>query len=373
VSWKQHLRAAGRQTAEAARDLAGKAKDRADELAADNERAQASRRIAETAAARTTAAIGRARNTLDDGLGRAGRTQAGRRVGQTTRSTARTIRELPGLSAVVDTIMEKNGVDELRERVANDPADPMACIHLAAALQRAERDLRTYATARVLVNPGSLVLRQTFRAAAGLDARSDEPAQTRLLRRAFGLTKQRLAADQADAGALHALARIFLMQRQPHHAVKFAKKAAACDPEQAALPLVTLARAYLDLGQTRPARRAAEMATRQGMTLGYQILAATTGTPRPQGAASSVRAEAQLLARITSEDQRRYDGVAYTTSEISRAVVSRQREKTRTLSTTVAGGARQFQQTVADRFRAAPSQVTEPDRTTSERGESDGT
>jgi hypothetical protein len=72
------------------------------------------------------------------------------------------------------------------------------------------------------------------------------------------------------------------MQRQPHHAVKFAKKAAACDPEQAGLPLVTLAQAYLDLGQTRPARRAAEMATRQGMTLGYQVLAATTGTPRPK-------------------------------------------------------------------------------------------
>jgi hypothetical protein len=48
----------------------------------------------------------------------------------------------------------------------------MACIHLAAALQRAERDLRTYAAARVLVNPGSLVLRQTFRAAAGLDAQA---------------------------------------------------------------------------------------------------------------------------------------------------------------------------------------------------------
>jgi hypothetical protein len=370
VSWKQHLRAAGRQGAEAARDLAEKAKDRAEELAADNERAQASRRVAENAAARTTAAMGRVRSTLDESLGRAGRTQAGRRVGETTRTTARTIRELPGLSAVVDTIMEKNGVDELRERVANDPVDPMACIHLAAALQRAERDLRSYAAARVLVNPGSLVLRQTFRAAAGLDAQSDEPAQTRLLRRAFGLAKQRLAADQADAGAFHALARIYLMQRQPHHAVKFAKKAAACDPEQAGLPL---ARAYLELGQTRPARRAAEMATRQGMTLGYQILAATTGTPRPQGPASSVRAEAQLLTRITSEDQRRYDGVAYTTSEISRAVVSRQREKTRTLSTTVADGARQFQQTVADRLRAAPTQTNEPDLTTSERGESDRT
>lgn len=356
MSWAQHLRAAGHQAADAARELKEQTKQRADDLSAEHQQAQAARRALESATTHTRTAVERTREAAGASLARTGRTPVGRRIGSATRRTARSMRDLPGLSAVVDTILEKNGVNELRERLAADPADPMACIHLAAALRRVERDVRTYAAARVFVSPGSLVLRQTFRAAAGLDADSDEPAPIRLLRRSFELAKRRLAADPTDAHALHSLARIYLMQDQPHHAVRFAKMAASADPEHAGLPLITLALAYLELGQVRPARRAAEMAIRADMTLGYEIIAATDRTARNRWEASTIRAEAELLSRVTSEDRRLYDGVAYRPGELGRTVLNLQRDKSRALGTSMSDGARQFQEAATTRVQRAARQ-----------------
>lgn len=350
VSWKHHLRAARRQAAEAARELADNAQERANHLADDSEQLQAARRVAETAAGRATEAAGAARSALTSGLDRTGSTAAGSRVGLATRQAAKMMQGLPGLSAAVDAVMEKNGVGELRDQLEADPSDPMRCIQLAVALRRAERDLRAYAAARTLVNPGSLVLRESFRAAAGLGAQTQEPAQLRLLRRAFDLATRRLAADPADGHALHSLARIYLIQGQPRHAAKLAKKAARVDPEHAGLPLITLARAYLEVGQMGPARRAAEMATRQGMTLGYEILATTEAAFCQGRGASTVRAEAELLGRISDEDRRRYDGVSVSGGEVGRGVLASQLDKSRAVGAIVSVRARDLRDGVVARL-----------------------
>ena len=282
----------------------------------------------------------RGRTRRDQLLERFGDTAAGQRLGRGTRRIGSRIQDLPVLSAIMDTVVHKNGVLELRERLAADPTDPMTHIHLAEALRRCERDLRAYFIGRAAVNPSSVVVRHALRTAAGLDAEETEPAPRQLLRRAFALARHRLAVDPRDAEALHAAARVYLIEGQPRLAVRFARRAVLTEPDSSGPALITLARGYLELGHETAARSAAMMAIERGMTIGHQVLASIAQPEAANSWRDHLQIDGEASARVRPEDRHAYNGVAYSPSEVLKAVTQVQRERTRAAATELAAAAR---------------------------------
>lgn len=284
--------------------------------------------------------IAQGRTRRDQVSERAGETVVGQRLGRGTRRMGARIQDLPVLSAIMDTVVHKNGVVELRERLAADPTDPMTHIHLAEALRRCERDLRVYFIGRAAVNPSSLVLRHALRTAAGLDAEETEPAPRQLLRRAFALASQRLAVDQHDAEALHAVARIYLIEGQPKLAVRLARRAVLAEPDSSGPALITLARSYLELGHETAARNAAAMAIERGMTIGHQVLASMSHPDASTGWRDQLQIDGEDSNRVRPEDRRAYNGVAYSPSAVLKAVTQTQSDKTRAVTAELGAAAR---------------------------------
>lgn len=284
--------------------------------------------------------VERARTRRDQLVERLGDTEVGRRLGHGTRRLGSRIQDLPVLSAIMDTVVHKNGVVELRERLASDPTDPMTHIHLAEALHRCERDLRLYFIGRAAVNPSSVVVRYALRTAAGLDQDETEPAPRQLRRRAFALARQRLAVDPQDAEALHAAARVYLLEEQPRLAVRLARRAVLAEPDSSGPALITLARSYLELGHEVAARNAATMAIERDMTIGHQVLASMEQLDAPRGWRPQLLIDGEDSTRVHPEDRRAYNGVAYSPSEVMTAVTQVQREKSRTAATELTAAAR---------------------------------
>ena len=280
------------------------------------------------------------RTRRDQLLERAGDTAIGQRLGRGTRRAGSRIQDLPILSAIMDTVVHKNGVVELRERLAADPTNPMTHIHLAEALRRCERDLRVYFIGRAAVNPSSVVVRHALRTAAGMDQEQTEPATRQLLRRAFALARERLAVDAQNPEALHAAARVYLIEEQPKLAVRFARRAVLAAPDSSGPALITLARGYVELGHESAARNAATMAIERGMTIGHQVLASLSQPDTSNGWRDHLQIDGEDSARVCPEDRRAYNGVAYSPSEVLRTVTQIQREKTQSAATDLGAAAR---------------------------------
>lgn len=87
------------------------------------------------------------------------------------------------------------------------------------------------------------------------------------------------------------------------------------------------------------------------MTLGYEIITAIDRRSQARNA-SAVRAEAELLVRVTSEDRRGYDGVSYSAGDVGRNVLTIQRDKSRAVGDTVSSGARQLRDRVEFRLQS---------------------
>lgn len=327
---RQQAKAAGTDAARRVRRAANQSKQRATE-------ALQSSRVAPQLDATTQAVeagLGRVGRLSSSWLTRVGGTRPGEALARGTRATGTQVRKLPIVSAAFDVAAQRNGVVELRERLNDDPADAMAHVHLAEALRRTERDLYVLLAGRAIINPGSLVVRQALRAAAGLDQAATEPPARQLLRRAFTLAKHRLRADPDDAEALHVAARVYLAEGHARHAVRFSRRAAIAAPPAAGPALITLGRAYLEVGDKDAASRAATMAIQRGMTVGHEILIAADDTAT--GWRERAVIDAERSACVEAEDRRLYNGVAYTPSDVTRAVVATQGEKTREAATALA-------------------------------------
>jgi len=116
---------------------------------------------------------------------------------------------LPLLSGVADVIAIRNGLDLLAPMVKEAPRNPQRNLWLGEALQRAERDMRAVAAARMMVNPYSLatrlpsssrriwdMTRLTRPPLCGVTLARDEPGQRRHAR------QQHLALTQPADGAV---------------------------------------------------------------------------------------------------------------------------------------------------------------------------
>lgn len=248
------------------------------------------------------------RTAASDKLVAAGQTETGAAVGKRVRKVAVKLGELPILSAPLDAAKARHGVDELAATFRSHPGDPMVAVHLAEALDAVQHDLKAYRVVRSAVDHAYLLHRQLVVAAAGLGDEGNDPTRIALLRRAYAQARVAVAANPEDARALHALARVYLSQGDPHHGAL--ASAMSCRLSGDALPILTLARCQMALGAEDTARHLALSAAEQGATYGYELLAQLSLSSPGRGVTAAAKRFEEFRSLVTPEGRRDYKGTA---------------------------------------------------------------
>lgn len=273
------------------------------------------------------------------GLRGIGGTRAGQKMGQGARTVATEVAGLPVLGLGSEILAARNGVPELIARVQRDPRDPEACLWLAEALRRTERDSRVALAVRTLTSPAAPLVRAASTIATKCGSEPVDPMPRRLLRRAFALASARIAADPADAPALHVAARVYLAQGMDSDAARLAALAAAADP-QSGTALVTAARARLRQGRTDEARALAEQALAKRCTVAHEITAELLRRDLRAAGEATVGQRGAAYAReldlVNRQDRRDYYGAAPGVPKAGWAVAVTEAKKTATLARRVA-------------------------------------
>lgn len=234
--------------------------------------------------------------------------EIGKQVGKSTRNFASIVSQLPVLSLTSDVIKSKNGINELYQLIKNDTHNPEKYIWLAEAMKRVERDRKIYSDFRTVLHPTSIILRETIKTAAYMGMDKNDRFESRILKNAFYLSINKFKTTK-EAKYLHILARVYLLMGDTPECIKFCKMAIMKDSRNK-LPFITLARAYLEIGQYQDSKKAAEIAISNNLLYGYDILSQLVMLEKSEDIANKVERYSSFRDKIQKKDRQIYLGCA---------------------------------------------------------------
>jgi tetratricopeptide (TPR) repeat protein len=266
------------------------------------------------------------------------------KIGDATRSFIRAYQKVPLISAPGDLIRAKNGLAALTAQIQAEPGNPATYLWLADAVDRAQKDGLALAAIRSLVDPTAIAEFLAIRTAGRLGI--DETPQTILRKSAFGLANRRLRSNPDHSPSLYFLSRVYLAQKQPQQALRFAWRAMARDPAEA-LPTVVAGLALLQLGRVQQASTLGWHVVDRGSTLGLIPLARMTRDGHPDHRVLAVAAQhgmhvppsgpttrlrmievAQFVRRhVATHEAARYHGPSPDASQVIGEAVQSQKKK----------------------------------------------
>jgi len=236
-----------------------------------------------------------------------GETKVGSNIGKKARTIAGVISSLPVFSITSDVMKVRHGVIELHEKFTQYPNDPTKAVWLAEALGRVQKDMAVYSRIRSVTDPSYAVIRQSVITTTKLGQELTDPTYIRLLKHAFSISIKRTRHNPRDDEALHVLSRIYLAQNELGEATRFAKLAIMAKPDNG-LPWVTLSRAYVAIGQTENARRAALKAIDDGIGYGNEILAEALLLSSISANLTDIESYHEMRSSVSKKDRSRYLG-----------------------------------------------------------------
>lgn len=234
--------------------------------------------------------------------------EIGKQVGKSTRDFATIVSQLPVLSLTSDIIKSKNGINEIYPMIKNDSYNPEKYIWLAEAMRRVERDRKIYSGFRTVVHPSSIIFRETIKTAASMGIDNNDKFENRILRNAYYMSIKKFKTTK-EAKYLHILARVYLLTGDIPESIKFCKMAIMKDSSNK-LPFITLARAYLEIGQYQNSKKAAEIAISNNLLYAYDILSQLVILEESDDVAYKVERYSSLRDKIQKKDRQVYLGCA---------------------------------------------------------------
>ncbi len=328
-------RRAGRKAVEKAVDGA---KDVAAEVGVDVEGAERRSRDAIAAVADKSAAVG-------ERMKASGQAD---RVAATNARIGKSLAKAPVLSLASDSIQSRHDLRHVVDRLKTEPDSLNNLLWAANALRDAEVSLQRYRRFRatkaavgvVQGNPMSALVQLSVRMTGQLSDGGDPPPVETLLRSAFAISVARLRQNPGDSGAYATLARVYLLQEQPEHAVVPAMAAVrtASDPIERGDAYTSLAYAYQGIGDLELAERAATKAIDAGVSTGHLVLATLAEADDEGALLDRTKRSADHRRSAAQHDVERYFGPKPSGGALAREVWGRQREKTATLAGKVSDG-----------------------------------
>lgn len=235
-------------------------------------------------------------------------TEIGKQVGNTTRDFASIVSQLPVLSITSDFIKSKNGVGELYQLIKYDAYDAERYIWLAESMKRVERDRKIYSGFRTIIHPSSIIFRETIKTAVSLGVDKNDKFESRVLRNAYYLSINKYKTTK-EAKYLHILSRVYLLAGDNIESIKFSKMAIVADFKNK-LPYITLARAYLAIGEYQNSKKAAKIAIDNNYLYGYDILSQLVMLEESDDIPYKVEKYSSLRDKIQKKDRKAYLGCA---------------------------------------------------------------
>lgn len=323
MGWMDKAVAGAKVAKENAKKLSQEVLEDLDATYGDDERFVAARQAARDLRTKAGAAVADARELKNEALDEFAQTQKGKAFGEGARKGVAALAGLPILSALADGLQARHGVPQLYQEFLADPQHPMRAVHLAEAMGRAQRDMRTYRTVRSLTSISYLAVSQGVRASTSISDEPLDPTEVRILKIAFAQSVRRLRADRKDVEANHALARVYLAQGMHDQCLRFSQTAILLNPNDG-LPWVTLARAHIEMGDLATAIRASEMAVARGATYGHETLAVARLRMADPGTMDDVRAYERTKGLVKPADREAYLGFAAELSAVMELVKAEQ-------------------------------------------------
>jgi len=247
-------------------------------------------------------------STAQEITGEIGETEIGKNIGELSRSISTKLADLPVLSITGDVVKQKNGVNNLLEYLKEDTNDPERYIWLAEAMIRSNLDIQNYSRIRSAVDPSYFMIQNTVKSMNDLGKVEKDLVTIKLLKTAFSLSLGRIQKNPRDAKALYCLARIYHCQGDNSEAIKYAKLSFLA--KQSALPLITLAKCYLNIGQVSNAEKAAHKSLKWKSSYGNKILAECKmlDDKTSKDSLDKLRRYSILVDRVKPKDEAKYYG-----------------------------------------------------------------
>lgn len=270
---------------------------------------------------------------------------------------------VPVLSLPSDVFNERNGINELAQRLQNDPDDPLVNLVLAESMSRMQREMLAMAAARSLVtwSPTALLMREVMKTAGAFSRANELPVVDKLLKRAYGLAMTRLRVHPGEPASLHVIARVYLAKRNPQGCLKPALLGVSGRPKGESGPIFyTMSRAYQALRDKENARLSAQAAIDDDFTLGWLTLAELVYDD-PDLATTAARRKAYLedVSHVEQTDLVSYAGIAPQTADVVRNIYELQKSKTLTSYAQVNESVKRLQGNVAQLLSTARSALNE--------------
>lgn len=274
---------------------------------------------------------------------------------------------IPILSLPADVFNEKNGINELTQRLQREPENPFTNLVLAESISRMQREMLAMVAVRtaVTMSPTTLLMRESMKTAGALGRANELPVVDKLLKRAYGLAMNRLREHPGDPASLHVVARVYLAKRNPEECLKPALLGVSGQHEgrsgQESGPLFyTLSRAYQSLRNKEKARLAAEASIEDEFSLGWLTLGDLVyDDPELVTTAARSKAHTEALERVVPDDLVAYAGIRPQAGDVLRSVLKIQKSKAVTSYTNVNGYVKRAQGAMAQRITSARTSLSE--------------
>lgn len=233
----------------------------------------------------------------------------GKYVGSNTRKLGSVISQIPVLSLASDIIKSKNGINELYQLIKDEPYNPEYYIWLAEAMRRVDVDRKIYTGFRTIINPSSIIVRNTLKSSMSMGLEKTDVFDIRILKNTFCLSVAALRRNPKNSKNLHVLARVYLLTGHIKESIKFCKLAIIANPNDK-LPFITLSRAYLIKGEYINSKKAAEIAISNKLYYAYGILAELVLIEESDNSVNKIEIYSLLRDKVSSKDKKIYLGYA---------------------------------------------------------------
>lgn len=237
------------------------------------------------------------------------KTDFGKKVGVGSRKFVEIVSQLPILTLSSDIIKSKNGINELYDILKKDKNNPENYVFLAEAMRRVERDKKIYFGFKTVMNPTSIIFRESIKTAVSIGLDESDPTEIKLLKNAFYLCVSKLKIQPKDSITLHALARVYLLMGLNEDCIRFCKLAILADSRNK-LPYITLARAYIAIEQYDNANKSANIAITYEKYYAYEILSQLVMLANNNDIQQKIEEYSLYRDKISKEDRKIYLGVS---------------------------------------------------------------
>jgi len=274
---------------------------------------------------------------------------------------------VPILSLPADVFNEKNGINELTQRLQKEPENPYTYLVLAESISRMQREMLALVVVRtaVTMDATALLMRESMKTVGALGRADELPVVDKLLKRAYGLAMSRLREHPGDPASLHVVARVYLAKRNPQECLKPALLGVSGRHEgesgRESGPLFyTLSRAYQSLRNKEKARLAAQASIEDEFSLGWLTLGDLVyEDPELVTTAARSKAYAEALDHVVPDDLVAYAGIRPQAGDVFRSVLKLQKSKAVTSYTNVNGYVKRAQGSMAQRITSARTSLSE--------------